>query len=111
MGNPFLERALAPVSQFIEIDLFENLEGETVGAVEVPGGLKRLVRFDALPEREQAAGPDRGQIGRGADPLPVGRRAADRIDARDGLALFVGRDGGLAFGSVPRGYPRRFFGA
>ena len=111
MRNPLLERAFAPVGQLLEIDLFEDLEGETFGAVNVPGGLKRLVRLDALPQREPAAGSDCGKIGRRADPLLVGHRAADRIHAGDGLALFIGRDSGLAFASVHRCYPRRFFGA
>src|SRR5580704_18797850 len=111
MRNPLLERALTPVGQLLEIDLFEDLEGEAFGPMNVPGGLKRPVRLDALPQRERAAGPDRGKIGRRADPLLAGLRAPDRIDAGDGLALFVGRDGGLAFASVHRCYPHRFFGA
>src|SRR6185437_1043391 len=100
MLNPFLERALAPISQLLEIDLFQDPEGDTFGAVGVPGGLKRPVRLGALPERERAAGPDRRKIGRRADPLLAGCRATDRIHAGDGLALFVGRDGGLAFASI-----------
>src|SRR6185437_9794618 len=111
MLNPFLERALAPISQLLEIDLFQDPEGETFCAVRVPGGLKRPVRLDALAQRERAAGPDRGKIGRRADPLLAGRRAPDRIDPGDRLALLVGRDGGLAFASVHRRYPFRFFGA
>src|SRR5580692_2170178 len=100
MLNPLLERAFPSIGQLLEIDLFDDPEGETVGPMKVPGGLKRPVRLDALPQRERAAGPDRGKIGRRADPLLVGLRAPDRIDAGDGLALFVGRDGGLAFASV-----------
>jgi hypothetical protein len=49
MRNPLLQRALAPVGQFIELDLFEAPEGEAFGPMNVPGGLKRLVRLDALP--------------------------------------------------------------
>ena len=48
MRNPLLERALAPVSEFIEVDLLEDPEGEAFCAMKVPGGLKRLVRLDAL---------------------------------------------------------------
>jgi hypothetical protein len=111
MRDPLLERALASVGQLLEVYLFQDLEGETLGAVNVPGGLKRLVRLDALPQRERAAGPDRGKIGRCADPLSVGCLAPDRIHAGDGLALLVGRDGGLAFASVHRCYLIRFLGA
>src|ERR1700728_1561081 len=93
--NPLLERALAPIRKLLEIDLFEDPEGETFGPMKVPSGLKRAVRLDALPERERAAGPDRGKIGRRADPLLVGRRAPDRIHAGDGLALLVGGYGGV----------------
>src|ERR1700722_4890225 len=100
MRNPLLERALASVGQLLEIDLLENLEGETLRPVRIPRGLKRLVRLNALPQRERAAGPDRGKIGRRADPLLAGRRAADRIDPGNSFALLIGRDGGLAFGSV-----------
>src|ERR1700742_424247 len=64
MLNPIFQRAFASVSQFFEIDLFEDPEGETFGPMNVPGGLKRLVHLNALPERERAAGPDRGKIGR-----------------------------------------------
>jgi hypothetical protein len=69
--NPFFQRALAPIRKFIEIDLFEDLEGETFGPVNVSGGLKRPVGLDALPQRERAAGPDRGKIGRRAVRLHV----------------------------------------
>src|SRR5580692_4497858 len=100
MLNPLLERAFPSIGQLLQIDLFDDPEGETVGALKVPGGLKRFVRLDALPQRERAAGPDRGKIGRRANPLLVGRRAPDGIHASDGLALLVGRDGGLAFASV-----------
>src|SRR3984885_12350564 len=98
--NALLERALTPIRKLLEIDLFEDPEGETFGPMKVPGGLKRPVRLDALPQRERAAGPDRGQIGRRADPLLIARSAMDRIDAGDGLALLLGGDGGLAFASV-----------
>jgi hypothetical protein len=40
--------------------------------MKVPGGLKRLVRLDTLPQRERAAGPDRGKIGR---RRPIARRS------------------------------------
>src|ERR1700677_1173453 len=100
MRDPLLERALATVGQLLQIDLFEDPEGETFGPMKVPGGLKRLVRLDVLPQGEGAAGPDRGKVGRRADPLLVSRRAAARIEASDGLALLVGGDGGLAFASV-----------
>ena len=51
---------------------------------------------------KRAAGSDRGKIGRRRDPLPFGRRTADRVHAGDRLALFVGGYGGLAFASVHR---------
>jgi hypothetical protein len=111
MLNPFFQRALATIRKFIEIDLFEDPEGEIFGPMKVPGGLKRPVGLDALPQGERAAGPDCRKIGRRADPSLVGRRASDRIDSGDGLALFIGRDGGLAFASVHRRYPNCFFGA
>jgi hypothetical protein len=103
MRDPLLERALAAVRKLLEIDFFEDFEGETLGAVSIPGGLKRFVRLDALPQRERAAGPDRGKIGRRANPLLVVCRAMDCVHAGDGFALFIGRDGGLAFASVHRG--------
>src|SRR5579871_2973309 len=111
MLNPFFQRAFAPISQLLEIELVEDPEGESFGPVRVPGGLERPIRLDALPERERAAGPDRGKVGRRADSLPAGRGATDRIDAGRVLALLVGRDGGLGFASVHCCYPFRFFGA
>jgi hypothetical protein len=56
----------------LEIDLFEDPEGEIFHSMKVPGGLKRLVRLDTLPQRERAAGPDRGKIGR---RRPIARRS------------------------------------
>ena len=112
MLNPLLEGTLAPVSQLLEIDLFEDLEGETFRPMSVPGGLKRLVRLDALPQRERAAGPDRGQIGRRAYPLLVGRRRTGPHILRPRLcALYRGprRRPCVRFG--PSLLPLRFFGA
>ncbi len=43
MRNALFQRAVAPVSQLIEIDLFEDPEGETFRSMNVPGGLKRVV--------------------------------------------------------------------
>src|ERR1700722_8612909 len=53
MRYPLLEGTLAPVSQLLEIDLFEDLEGETFRPMGVPGGLKRLVPLDALPHANE----------------------------------------------------------
>src|SRR3984957_3813525 len=85
MRYPLLEGTLAPVSQLLEIDLFEDLEGETFRPMGVPGGLKRLVPLDALPHANER----RVQIVErsGAAPTHCPSVAAHRIAYTPATAL------------------------
>src|SRR5579864_1478150 len=62
-------------------------------AMRVPGGLEAAAGVAALAQREPDAVLDRLQIRRLADPGLAQGRAADHVDARNGLPLLVGGDG------------------
>src|SRR6185312_9351105 len=89
------QHAVAAEDQLLVGQFFDGFEGKAFRPMRAPRRLQRGRCRHAVAQRERYPVPDRGKVGRTADPLLPRGRAAHDIDAGSGFAFFIGRDSRL----------------